>query len=498
MHYDAVIVGTGFGGSCAAYALARAGLRTLVLERGGEPHRDEEDWDPRRILIDQRYQSESPVAVRQYGARDYATLYPNEVVGGNSIFYGGASLRLRERDFERWPIGYEALEKHYCEVEQLLGVHGQSGADGCEPRRTEEYPFAPIELAAPAQRLQSAAERIGLQPFRIPLAINFSDENRPICIRCNTCDGFPCKIEAKNEMTTTVLRRAQELGAEVMAGAIADRLEESAGRVRSIRCVNRESKEVFQVSADLFVLGAGALHSPGILLRSGLERFPNSRFIGRFLMRHCNAVVAGVFPFRTNRSNAFHKQLCFTEFYEESREKHGTATGVIQDIYTPAAIAIRHFAPFGVKRLAGAAARYMQNLLCIAEDEPRFENSVRLSAERDAFGLQTVRVDHEYTAADYERRDLLVAQARRVLKAAGALLTRVHEIDTFSHALGTLRCGTSPEDSVLDADCRFWGVDNLYVLDGSCLPASGGVNPSLTIAANALRVAGQIGVELTR
>ena len=163
MHYDAVIIGSGFGGSCAAYALARAGLKTVVLERGGKAQRDEGDWDAEKILIEQRYRSESPVRVRQYGARQYAALFPNEVVGGNSVFYGGASLRLRERDFESWPIGYDALEKHYCEAEHLLGVHGESGVDACEPHRSVEYPFAPIELAPPARRIQTAAEKIGLR-----------------------------------------------------------------------------------------------------------------------------------------------------------------------------------------------------------------------------------------------------------------------------------------------------------------------------------------------
>ena len=206
-------------------------------------------------------------------------------------------------------------------------------------------------------------------------------------------------------------------------------------------------------------------------------------------MRHCNGVVAGVFPFRTNPDNLFHKQLCFTEFYERFRARHGTAAGVIQDIYTPSSEVISHFAPFGLKRIAGAFSPFMQNLLCIAEDEPRFENAVRLGGGRDGWGVEVPRVDHEYSAADLERRDFLADQARRVLRAAGAWKTRFYEIDTFSHAVGTVRCAGSPENGALDSDCRVWGIENLHVVDGSCFPASGGVNPSLTIAANALRVA---------
>ena len=149
MKYDAVIVGSGFGGACAAYRLVRAGLKTLLVERGGWPHRDEGDWNQRQILIEKRYRSASPVSVRQYGARESEPLYPNEVVGGNSVFFGGASLRLRETDFEKWPIAYDELEPHYAEAENLLAVHGETGTDPCEPRRSADYPRAPVDLAPP-------------------------------------------------------------------------------------------------------------------------------------------------------------------------------------------------------------------------------------------------------------------------------------------------------------------------------------------------------------
>ena len=116
MKYDAVIIGSGFGGACAAYRLVRAGLKTHLVERGGWPHRDEGDWSQRQILIEKRYRSASPVSVRQYGAGEAEPLYSNEVVGGNSVFFGGASLRLRETDFEKWPIAYDELEPYYAEA----------------------------------------------------------------------------------------------------------------------------------------------------------------------------------------------------------------------------------------------------------------------------------------------------------------------------------------------------------------------------------------------
>ena len=493
MRYDAVIVGSGFGAAAAALRLVEAGLTTLMLERGRPARRDDGDWDQRQILIDQRYRSASPVAVRQLGRRGYETQYPNEVLGGMSVFYGGASLRMRERDFGRWPIDYADLEPYYCEAEGALCVHGCSGLDPSEPARSQPYPFAAPELSPPAQRIREAGERLGLRPFPIPLAINFSDSSQPLCIRCNTCDGFPCKIEAKSDAAATLLRQAQARGLRIVTGAIVARLESRGDAVRTAVCVDAESGEESRFEASLFGLAAGALHSPAILLRSGLRGSGPPDTVGRYLMRHCNAVVTGIFPFRTNPDEVFHKQLCFTDYYEDAAAGDGApAVGVIQDIYTPAADVIRHFAPFGTGRLAGSLARNMQSLLCIAEDDPRQDNGVGLSSERDRYGLEVATVDHTYAAADIRRRDRLVTHARRILKSAGALFTRVYEIDTFSHATGTVRFGASGADSALDESCRCRGLENLYVLDGSFMPTSSGVNPSLTIVANAFRVAARI------
>ena len=490
--YDVIVVGSGFGGSAAAYSFAKAGLKTLLLERGNRVRRDALDWSPREILLKKRYKSESPVYVKQYDDRAFKAVYPNEAVGGMSVFYGGASLRLREKDFARWPIRYADLEGYYSQAEKMLEVHGDAGEDVHEPRRSEGYPFEGVELTPPARRIFTAARELGYKPFKIPLAINFTNSARTVCLKCTTCDGFPCKVEAKNDLTVTVLQKAQAFDLEIMPDTIVRRLVEKNGKIVSIECIDRRSGKGFDLSAATVILSAGALHSPAILLRSGLEAYENCRFIGRFLMRHCNAIVTYVFPFQTNPDRVFHKQICLTDFYEDLRVKSGCAVGILQDIYTPAPEVIGHFAPAGSKTLASLAAGYMQNLLCIAEDEPNFDNSVRLSSDTDDYGLEIVEVVHQYSPGDYERRDYLVERARKILRGAGGVIPYLYKLDTFSHAVGTLRCGEDSKESVLDRDCRFWGIENLFVLDGSFMPASGGVNPSLTIAANAFRVADRI------
>jgi choline dehydrogenase-like flavoprotein len=133
---------------------------------------------------------------------------------------------------------------------------------------------------------------------------------------------------------------------------------------------------------------------------------------------------------------------------------------------------------------------YLTGLLTIAEDQPQFNNRVVVDpTHTDRFGLPRLVVSHRYTKRDIAASRLLMQAARAVLRRAGAWACYQHQIRTFSHAVGTIRMGRDPRTSALDELGRFRGLDNLYVLDGSFMPRSAGVNPSLTIAANALRAA---------
>lgn len=482
--YDVVVVGSGFGGALVAHSLLSEGKSVLILERGRWPYRDSKDWDQNQILLKQRYQGNVPTLVRQYGARNFSEIYGNEVVGGKSVFYGGASLRLRENDFINWPISYDEFSLHYEKAETLLGVHGYAGSDPCEPSGISSYPFKPIDLTAPAQRIEKAGRTLGLKPFSMPLAINFNDSTKPQCQRCNTCDGFPCQIEAKNDVATTFLKGERSGALTIKPNAIVERVQIKNGRAVAVEYIDKDSGDHCVVEGDVIVIAAGAIQSPALLLRSGVHH----RLIGRFLMRHCNAVCSYVFPFITNPEQIFHKQLCFSDYYEDMRNEYGTAVGVIQDIYTPASEVISHHAPAGLSWIAGRLASRMQNLLCIAEDEGQISNNVSLRSQRDSWGIPIVQIEHEYSRSDMIRRNYLIKNARKILRKAGGLFSYTYPIDSFSHAIGTLRIATTSEDGALDPQCRVWSVDNLFVVDGSFMPSSGGVNPSLTIAANALRV----------
>jgi len=158
---DAIVVGSGFGGAMAARVLVHAGWRVLLLERGGWVVRGPQNWAQENVgELTGHYSREAPYRQLR-GGRDLGAYF---CVGGPSVFYGGVSLRFREKDFEpdreivgdsgaRWPLGYAELEAYYTSAERILGVSGAAGEDPTEPARSEPYPHPAADLAPVTQRL---------------------------------------------------------------------------------------------------------------------------------------------------------------------------------------------------------------------------------------------------------------------------------------------------------------------------------------------------------
>ncbi len=504
VHRDVLVIGSGFGGSLAAWPLVDAGFRVLMLERGPWVERGPENWLPHGTLTRTPYYPEEGHFVA-HTDRGRGTGRSCSCVGGPSVFYGAVSLRFREEDFRpdpeivtdsgaRWPLTYEDLRPFYTGVEELLGVAGAGDEDPTEPPREAGYPAALPPISPVSATLSDAARKLGLRPFRLPLAINFGDVDpgRDPCRECATCDTFACAVEAKNDLAVRVLRRLQRMGMELRADTVVTRLIAEDGRVAGVECRDRVSGQSYTVTADTVILAAGALGSPHLLLSSGLEALnPAGEMVGRYLTRHCSGISFGAYSWMPRHEGRFHKQVGINDFYFGDSEGRGPPgkLGNIQQTQTPSVGTVA----FETGRLAAfllsPLIRRLTGLLVMAEDRPRFRNRVLVDpSSLDELGLPRLKVEHRYDPRDLEARDSLAARAREVHRAAGSLATYFHKIDTFSHALGTVRMGEDPTTAPLDPQGAFRGLDNLYVTDGSALPTAAGVNPSLTIAANALRI----------
>jgi choline dehydrogenase-like flavoprotein len=494
MTWDTIVIGSGFGGTMAAHALVGAGHRVLMLERGGWVGRGPDCWGPRGAgLVTPHYTMESAYDVTA-GRRRYSVGAWN-CVGGQSVFYGGASYRFRESDFEHrdeivdtsgaeWPFGYNDIEPFYSQAELMLDVAGESGRD--EPRRSVAYPQNPAPLARSARSIADAARRLGLTPSRIPLAISYAaKESRNGCIKCGSCDGYACAADAKNDLASTILPALLRQGMTLRTNTVAVRLARRGSRVSAVECVNRVTGQRERLTSDRVILGAGTLATPHLLLASHLAAVnPAAGAVGRYLTRHRNTVVFGVYARQPNPRHEFDKQVAIFDFY--------ASAGCIQQLTPPHGL-VRAYSPPVLRTPAAMVLSHASGLLVIAEDQPNAANGVAVEwSTTDRYGLPRLRIRHQYSARDEHAAAELIFHAKRVLREAGARFTFVRPIETFSHALGTVRMGIDPRTAPLDEHGQFRGLDNVYVVDGSALPRSAGVNPSLTIAANALRIGAHI------
>lgn len=507
--WDAIVVGSGLGGAFTAFRLAEAGLRVLVLERGGWPRRDDSAWDADAIVTRRIYRSRTPY---EQPGRWRATLaYPDEVVGGKSVFFAGACLRLRADDLRRrtllarsapaesayadWPIDYDDLEPYYAEAERFLGVAGVAGSDPTAGPRSGPYPTRPLPYSEPAKAIKEAGESLGFRPFPLPLAINYeATHQRAACARCLTCDGFVCKVGAKNDASVAVMPLAMRHGARVLPRTIAARLEIGRDRFRGVETVDVSTGRRGMLKARLCIVSCGAVDSAKLLLRSGVGGGAGGG-VGRHLMTHCNGLAVGVMARPTNPNEEFPKQVAFTDPCEGRTAAGRTVPriGCLQGHHMAPVAFVRRMAPFGTRRLAAAIGPWMVhrllNLLVVAEDAPLPRNRVTVSAKMtDEYGIPLARIRHVHARDDRLARRALLARASKILREAGALVRFSVGFSSFSHAVGTCRFGDDPRASSLDRYCGVHGIPNLFVVDGSFMPSSGGVNPGLTISANALRV----------
>jgi len=486
--FDAIVIGGGAGGGAFAHACAAAGKTTLLLERGPRAPTDRTSQDERATLIEKRPYDDRSIAVNDIPSR----LYMGGVLGGGTALYGGALLRPCSDDFHPgkhystrlsrelwdWPIVYEQLAPYYDEAEALYRIAASSDESfgPLESPRTDR-PHDLLPLAPINGRLMEANRARGLRPFRLPLAIDAR-----LCERCASCAGFLCPNGARRSAAQIVDETEKLHPLRVMTNIEVVRLEKNAGgAIAGVVVRDRATQSESRLRARCYALAAGAIGSPAILLKSGFE----GPHLGRNYMMHYNPIAIGVFAASTGADHTFVKQVGFADFYFGTREIP-EKMGLVQSLPAPGPLML---AKSGLKRWPERMLRFLRSrmlpLAGIVEDLPNPENRVVVDAD-GSIGLK-----HEFSSFDRERGRALGREMRRILRSAGAIVRMSRAFPSrehVAHQCGTLRFGVDPKHAVVDAECRMFGISNLFVVDGSVLPTSLGVGPTLTIVANALRV----------
>lgn len=492
-HPDVVIVGTGMGGGTLAWALRDSGAKILLLERGDFLPSEWQNWSAEAVFRENRYK-----AAEQWRDASDGWFSPgvHYFVGGNTKVYGAALPRMREEDFDEiqhaggispaWPISYDELAPYYDRAERLYWVHGEAGADPTDPPRSGPFPFPPMP---PDPYMADLADRFraqGLHPAPLPVGLDYRAGGR--CIRCGTCDAFPCRVLAKGDAEACALRPALESpNVELWTKAKATRMltNGSGERVTAVE-VERDG-EIIRIDTEFVAISCGAVNSAALLLRSANERHRDglgnsSGLVGRHYMVHNNSVLVAIDPRRPNPT-VFQKTITVNDFYRAGADpEFAFPMGNLQPVGKLQRAMMRGAAPHAPDWALGTAARHSVDWWVMSEDLPDPANRVTLDASENI-------VIH-WRPNNLAAHDRLMRQAKRMLRQAGypLLMSRQMGIATNSHQCGTLRFGHDPRQSVLDPWGRAHDLDNLYVVDGSFFPSSAAVNPALTIAAQALRV----------
>jgi choline dehydrogenase-like flavoprotein len=501
------VIGSGAGGGTLARHLAPSGKRILLLERGDWLTREPQNWSCADVFVENRYISPDTWYDAQGKPFQPQVHY---FVGGATKLFGAALYRMRKEDFGElrhhggispaWPIPYEAMEPYYTLAEQLYQVHGTRGEDPTEPPASAPYPFPAVSHEPRIEQLSQAFAAAGLHPFHAPCGVLLDEAKRPYsaCVRCATCDGFPCLVHAKSDADVLGVRPALEhpnvtllTNAEAIALAT-----NAAGTAISEVVVQRDgARETF--AADIVVVACGAANTAKLLLRSATDKHPHglangSDQVGRNYMFHNSQAVLAIS--KEPNPTVFQKTLGVNDYYFAS-DAWEFPMGNIQmvgksspEMYRGEKPLITKLAPFGLS--LQEVAEHAVDFWLSTEDLPRPEN--RVSVDREG------KLTLSYRSSNDRARDRLLEQLRSLLGHLGmhehhliprwAYLENKIPVAGVAHQAGTCRCGVDPASSVLDSDCRAHELDNLYAVDTSCFPSISAVNPALTAMANALRV----------
>ena len=501
--YDIAIIGTGIGGSTIAAQLAKTGKSILILERGGFIPKEKENWDPYQVMVAGKYR---PKEEWLDGSGKPFKPFIHYNVGGNSKVYGAALFRFRETDFEEvkhyggispeWPLKYDVYEKYYTQAEHIYHVHGQRGIDPTEPPTNSQYPLPPLPYEPEIANIVNKMKDIGLSPFPLPMGFKFpqdSDKNEPPVILENF-DGYPDPTDTKADGYNSSLKQVLGLpNVTLVINAFVNKLitNEPGEKITRIKADVNGEEVLFE--ADTIILGSGAVNSAALLLKSAGSKHPNglansSGQVGRNLMLHHNGCLVAFTKMKNHTK--FQKSFGIADFYHHADDSD-LPLGEIQlmgknDPDTLLFLGKDLFPGKTYDELKEMAIDFWLT----AEDLPSAENRVTLT--------ENGQIQVYYQPTNLPAYQKLKQKLKDTFVKLGLIdndfkdtVWNGYDLDIsgMSHQNGTLRFGADPKQSVLDLNCKAHDLENLYVVDASFFPSCGAFNPSLTIAANALRVA---------
>jgi choline dehydrogenase-like flavoprotein len=487
---DVVVIGSGMGGATFAAGLAPSGARILILERGERLLDIPETRDARAIFQKGHFRPDETwfdAAGAPFNPGNYY------YVGGNTKLYGAVLIRYRAQDFRPiqyadgrtpgWPFAYEELEPWYTRAETLYQAHGRLGEDPTEPAHSAPYPFPPVPDEPAIAAVRERLKRAGMHPFSLPLGV---DIDRWLARARTPWDAFPDTHSGKMDAETCGLKTALAYpNVTLETGARVRKLEtDSAGK--RIEAVVYESRgETKRLNPKLVVLAAGAVNSALLLLASANGAMPKGLAnradqVGRHFMNHNSSAALAIDPFRRNDS-IYQKTIGLNDFYLDDG-RGGPPLGNVQLLGKISGAILKSQLRMAPEFALEMMARRAVDFYLMSEDLPSPDSRVWLDGSR---------VMLDWRASNMSAQIGLIARMREVLRAAGFPIVLVKPFDrrTPSHQCGTIRMGRDPAKAAVDPECRSFDHPNLFVVDASVLPTSAGVNPSLTVAALALRAA---------
>ncbi|MCX7300445.1 MAG: GMC family oxidoreductase [Rhodobacterales bacterium] len=488
---DIIIIGSGMGGATLAAALAPTGRRILILERGHRLEDSDAARDDHAIFVKAHFRPEE-----NWLDGDGKPFNPGNYyyAGGNSKLYGAVLLRYRAQDFAPlrhmggttpgWPVTYDQMEPWYQAAEDLYQVRGALGQDPTEPPHSGRYNFSPVPDEPAIADLRARLQRIGLHPSSLPLGV---DIDRWLARARTPWDAFPDTTGAKMDAETVGLAYAlQHPNVSLSENTLVTRLIAAPdGRITGVEVMRNGHPET--LTAPLVVLAAGAVKSAAMLLSSATGDFPTglanrSDQVGRNFMNHNLSAVLAIHPFRANRS-IYQKTIQVNDFYLTGGPD-GAPLGNMQLLGKISGTILASDTPIP-KPVASWITRRSIDVLAMSEDLPNPESRVT---------VKDGQITLDWKRSNWDAHLALVARIKAALRQAGypILLSRAFDRRTPSHQCGTARMGDDPVRSVVDPFCRSHDHPNLFIVDASVLPTSAAVNPSLTIAALALRTADHI------